>query len=1014
MYPGSLPYGISLLISSAITGGLAFHAFHRHTQRGAYIFGWLMCALTEWSLFYAIELFAPNYPGKLLAAKAQYIGIASIGPLWLILSLIYTGYSNWLTLRTKFLISIPAISTVILVFTNEAHHLVWAEIGLDPQGFPALLSRYGIWFWFFAIISYGFVMSGIIIYLVAYYRAAHVYRRQVGIMVIGSLVPFVGNAIYITKLSPFQNLDPTPFSFTISGLLLTLGLFQFRLLDLQPIAASVVVENLQDAVIVVDNLKRIVDMNAMAYQWLNIKDEAIGQSAEDVSKLSEIVRQFWDLHHTQVQLEIGDAESRRWYDTTVSPLQDSQGEILGYAIVARDNSREHALLLSEQERARIMKLLNDITRAAIETVDFKQTLQTLADRLGDLLEADGAFITLWDEAANRTIPAAAYGEFRDEYPNMQLEPGENTLTASVLKEKRTIAVEDVFNTPYMNPVLAEDVPTRSVLALPLIAHDKKIGATLISFKQQRKFSSDEIAYGEQAAQQIALTIYKAMLLETEHRRTAQLSLLEEVGRQIADSLDETEILQSTINAVVNKFGYAEVAISLLINNDTLEVAAINGTQDFGYRAGFQQKLGQGIIGFVAQTRQSYVAGNIAKDSHYISTAKRNGSALGIPILNKGDLSGVIYLESTTQNEFKPDDIQTLQTLANQVAIAIQKARLHAQTQEHLRVMTTLQSISQTVTSSLELNEILHNVLKLLKNTFGYTYISIYLLQDDVLHLGAQLGYPDAMIIHEIPITSGIAGQTVRTKQAQFISDVTKAPSFLRASYDISSEICVPILKNDNILGILNVESNRNIPLNENDSSLLKALAGTVAVAIDNARLHGQVKAMAVTDAVSGLYNRHAFEEFLTTEIKRANRYGNIFSLIIFDIDSFKRYNDTWGHPSGDVRLKSTADLIRTNQRQYDIAARYGGDEFAIILPNTGTEGSKQFAKRLLESARESAAEVSTDDSPVSGYTLSIGYATYPEDGDTFDAILHAADQAELTAKRLGKNRIIAAHQTKEL
>jgi len=1012
MYPGSIPYGISLLIISVLTGGLALYAFRRQNRTGVRTFGWLMCALTEWSVFYAIELIAPTYSSKLLAAKFEYIGISAIGPLWFALALTYTGQSGWLTLRRKLLMAAPALVTVILALTNEMHHLIWVEIKLDPLGFLSLGSIRGIWFWVHTVISYGFILGGIILYLTAYYRTTRLYRRQIVVMVIGSFVPLIGNFIYITGVLPFMELDLTPFGFAISGLLLMWGLFQFKLLDLTPIAASVAVENLRDAVIIMDNSRRITFLNPVARQWLGIADEAIGKSALDVPSISDIIRRLWDTNDAQVQLEFGKNEQRRWYDATISPLRDSWGKILGRVVVARDNTHEHALLIAEQKRAHLMELLNEITRASLETTDFRQTLQLLADRLGELLEADGAFITLWDEAEDRTVPVAAYGDFQDEYPNKQLDPGENTLTASVLQENRIIPIEDVRNTPYINPQLVSDVPTRSALALPLIANNRKIGAALISFNQHHKFTTEEIAAGEQAARQIALTVYKATLLEAEHRRTAQLGLLEEVGRQIAKSLDESEILQLTINAVVDKFGYSQVLISLLVDDDTLEIAAINGTEDFGYQAGYKQNMGDGVIGHVAETCKSYITGDVSNDLYHYSTAKRHGSALGVPILNDDELYGVIYIETTHQNEFKTDDVQTIQTLANQVAISLQKARLYGQTREHLQVMTTLQSVSQTVASSLELSETLHNVIKLLKDTFGYTYISVYLLKDDTLHLGAQLGYPEELIISEIPITSGITGQTVRMKQTQFIPDVSQDPSFLRAAYEIHSEICVPLLKHNDVLGVLNVESNSSVPLDKDDVKLLNALAGIVSVAIDNARLHEQVKAMAMTDAVSGLYNRHAFEEFLTTEIQRADRYNHPISLIIFDIDSFKHYNDTWGHPAGDARLKATADLIRETQRKHDIAARYGGDEFAIILPNTDEEGVKRFAKRLLEAARVSSPELATDGHSVSGYTLSMGYATYPQDGGTPAVVLQTADQAELMAKKQGKNRIVSARDIK--
>jgi len=446
----------------------------------------------------------------------------------------------------------------------------------------------------------------------------------------------------------------------------------------------------------------------------------------------------------------------------------------------------------------------------------------------------------------------------------------------------------------------------------------------------------------------------------------------------------------------------------------LVVAAISGTQDFGYHPGFQQKIGQGIIGHVAETRTAYIAPDVSQDLYYFSSADRNGSAIGVPMLDKENLLGVIYVESLRRDELQSDDMQTLQALANQVATSLQKARLYERTQTHLQIMTTLQSISHTVTSSLDLDEILNNVIQLLKDSFGYSYLSIYLFEDGTLYMGAQLGYPDTQIIYEIPMTSGVIGRTARTKETQFVRDVSQDSDFLPASYEVKNEIAVPLIKDNNVLGVLNVESKGEIPLNENDVNLLNTLAGSVAVAIDNARLHAEVKLMAMTDVVSGMANRRAFDETLYGEITRASRYSQPISLIILDLDSFKEYNDKWGHPAGDIRLREIADLLRSNVRDPDLAARYGGEEFALILPNTSKGGAIRLAERLRQSAEEGAPQKSDGTYPIPGYTISLGVATYPDDATSMEELLHMADNAELMAKRLGKNQVYAANSANKI
>lgn len=498
------------------------------------------------------------------------------------------------------------------------------------------------------------------------------------------------------------------------------------------------------------------------------------------------------------------------------------------------------------------------------------------------------------------------------------------------------------------------------------------------------------------------------LLETEIRRSAQLGLLEEVGRQIADSFDPKQILQRSIDAVVNRFGYAEAAISLPTDDNMMEVTVIAGTQDFGYRPGFRQRMGKGIIGHTAAIRKTYISKHVATDPYYFSNDEHYGSAICVPILNEHDLLGALYAESIEADAFNEEDAVTLETLANQISASLQRASLYSRAQDHLRVMSTVQAVSRVIISSLDLETIFTSVVRELKESFGYTHVSIYLLKDDYLHLGAQIGYPKEMVIHKIHTSQGVTGRTIKSKTVQFIRDTSKEPSFLRADNNVNSEICIPLLKDNLVLGTLNVEGDSVHVLSNDDVELLTTLASPIALAVDNARLHAQVKAMAMTDAVSGLSNRYALEQALTAEVERARRLNTPLSLIIFDIDSFKTYNDKWGHPAGDIRLKATAKMIRNILRKYDVAARYGGDEFAIILPNTSEEGAFEFAKRLQNAARASTTETPIENKGVSGHTLSIGVATFPQDGSSLESLMLAADHAELTAKRFGKNQIFLA------
>lgn len=492
------------------------------------------------------------------------------------------------------------------------------------------------------------------------------------------------------------------------------------------------------------------------------------------------------------------------------------------------------------------------------------------------------------------------------------------------------------------------------------------------------------------------------------RELQQLALLEQTSQLIAGSLDERDILRQAVRAVVSRFGYAEAAISMIVDGGQLELMAVSGTEDIGFQLGYRQCLGDGIIGHVGETGRVYVTGDVEHDPYYFTIGHRSGSAAGLPLLSDGQVYGVLYVESADREAFGQTDLQTLRTLAGHIVTAIKKARLYASTQDHLVVMTTLHRISQIITSSLDLERIFQTVIQLLKDTFGYTHVSIYLLEGDVLRLGAQIGYPDELAIREIPITDGIVGRTVRTGALQLVRDVHKDADFLRAAAGIESEVCAPLFKKGAAIGVINVEAAGGQILGERDADVLSALTGPIAIAIENAQLHAQARSLARVDGLTELLNRRTFDQTLDAELARAARYDYPLTLLILDIDDFKACNDRWGHPAGDSLLRTAAQLIHSSIRSTDAAARYGGDEFAVILPNTALSDGMELAERLRTALHRVGHGFDGQDIPPGNYTLSVGVASYPDSGRTAEDLLLAADHAELMAKKMGKNRVCAS------
>lgn len=243
----------------------------------------------------------------------------------------------------------------------------------------------------------------------------------------------------------------------------------------------------------------------------------------------------------------------------------------------------------------------------------------------------------------------------------------------------------------------------------------------------------------------------------------------------------------------------------------------------------------------------------------------------------------------------------------------------------------------------------------------------------------------------------------------FLIDLSENPDpyfdTLRAE-GIILYIGVPLKLEDNILGVMNLASRRERKIEFEDLRLISLIGNHLTLVLDKLRLYEEANRLAITDGLTGIYNSRHFYRILGGEIARTDRYGTPFSLIIFDIDDFKRCNDTYGHQAGDDILQGVASIMSLMARKVDIVARYGGEEFIILLPNTEKDEATVLAERI-----RNAIEGQVFRSPFinEGYkvTISGGIATYPVDGRDSKSIMYAVDQALYRAKEKGKNRVWA-------
>ncbi len=216
-------------------------------------------------------------------------------------------------------------------------------------------------------------------------------------------------------------------------------------------------------------------------------------------------------------------------------------------------------------------------------------------------------------------------------------------------------------------------------------------------------------------------------------------------------------------------------------------------------------------------------------------------------------------------------------------------------------------------------------------------------------------------------------------------------------------VSIPLITNKTVSGLLFLASRVPRDFDFDFAALMSLVGNNVSHIIDKIRLFQETQRLAITDGLTGLYNSRFFFRSLENEIARTRRYGQTFSLILFDIDNFKKLNDTFGHQAGDEALQGLADVFRAISRQTDIIARYGGEEFVLILPNTGEEETLHLANRIRMAVERKRFSFDTATTKI---TLSGGIATFPQNADDARTLLNAADTALYKAKASGKNTVI--------
>jgi diguanylate cyclase (GGDEF)-like protein len=324
-------------------------------------------------------------------------------------------------------------------------------------------------------------------------------------------------------------------------------------------------------------------------------------------------------------------------------------------------------------------------------------------------------------------------------------------------------------------------------------------------------------------------------------------------------------------------------------------------------------------------------------------------------------------------------------------------------------LSTLYEVGKAISSVLDFKKLQHIILETVVKVIKAEKGSLMLLDDSerILSIGVAVGLSEDVTREtRLEIGQSIAGWVVDTRKPLFVKNVETDQAFLaikKKNVKTGTLMCVPLLAKDKLLGALNVSKSVPESFSEKDFELFVNLANQAAIAIENARLYRY----AVTDEMTRLYNHRYFQQRLDEELLRADRYDNHVSLLILDVDHFKKFNDTYGHPEGDRVLKAVARLIEKSVREVDIVARYGGEEFVVICPEKNGEGSLVPAERIRHAVEEFDFRISGKHVPI---TVSLGVACYPDQARSKPELIQKADYALYFSKQNGRNQATLYNQ----
>jgi len=577
---------------------------------------------------------------------------------------------------------------------------------------------------------------------------------------------------------------------------------------------------------------------------------------------------------------------------------------------------------------------------------------------------------------------------------------------------RELARQDTWGTLEREPlfrrlrelILQEGL--RNVLGISLQAKERVFGVVLLSTGQSRRFVSAELRLLLAFSHQIAMAIENSYLIQQTARRSEELKMLNEIGRAFSSTLDRDALCDKIFVEMRRLFDAKNFWVALYdehTNRISYELEVVDSVR----QPKRSHPASNGLAEYLIRSRQALlVRERFSEESRRLSIqpTTATGSFCGVPLIFSERAIGALAMCAPEEGAFDEGHLELMRVFANEAGIAIENTQLFSEEQERSRHLTLLNNISRHAITTLNLEEMLARIMEELAPGLRYDHIGIGILDYKArsVVVRAEAGRRRALGKH-IAIGEGLVGQVARAGEPGVVTQATAGGPKLVLPDSVSA-FALPIIYAEQFLGVFYVETAVPHEFSKGEQLLLRTLADLLAGALHNAMMLQRAQEQAITDGLTGVKTHRFLMEALSAEWKRATRAGRSFAVVLMDLDRFKAVNDLHGHLVGDAVLRRVGRLLEENCRRSDVVARYGGDEFVILMPETGLDQALQLAHKLRGWV---ASDVALQEKNI---TASLGIAVFPTDATTPQDLLRLADAAMYLSKNQGGNATSTADQ----